>query len=396
MEELFIEHFSDMNLDIRASGDARFMDQKVTPDVLCINADIVVNYVRSIGDNAVQFTAKDIWEYDYANENVRDIFQKPDVHESTAVAEYNKFFQQPLKMLSYAGVLRCTKIRGVNNFQVLNTKVLEAISIKERNSLLFLQFYLEKVMLDSDLWGIFKNFFERQDRHSFQQLKTTFENFIREHTAIEGVYEPRRIFTKIINPLAFKYNSKGTKGGRMSPQLIGYDELMYNRRNWRDVEKKRGETRQEYEDRAQKRVEAYTKYTVSKAKQIVRQRYYPVSEVSSSTGDSSEATQVHHIFMESEFPAISTYTENLILLTPNQHFLQAHPGNNTGVVDRDFQLVCLLAKNESIEHSIGNAEVIYSIEDYSFVLKTGLGVEFSTESNFSTIRSKIADIYNKG
>ena len=57
-----------------------------------------------------------------------------------------------------------------------------------------------------------------------------------------------------------------------------------------------------------------------------------------------KATQVHHIFPQSEFPKIADYLENLIVLTPNQHFSMAHPDNKTRYIDRDFQYICLISK----------------------------------------------------
>lgn len=398
MEDKFIEYFQDKNLDIRETHDARFMDQKVTPDVLAINADIVLTYVSEKEDDTIEFTANDIWNFDYANENVKDIFRKPDLNDTRAVAEYNKFFQQPLKALSYAGILNCDKRGNKNYFSIREKELLEIIAMKERNSLIFLQVYLEKVMTDSGLWNHFETFFERQDRHSFTALKTTYEEFIREHTPIRGVFEPRRIFTKVINPLAFGQAKKGTKRGNLSPQPIEYDELMYNRRNWRDAEKQRGETRQEFDARMEElrdQADAYTKYTVAKAKKLVREKYRPNSEVQEEGSVGVEANEVHHIFMESEFPSIASYTENLILLTSNQHRLQAHPHSNFSIVDKDFQLVCLLAKNESIETSLNAEEPIYTKEDYCFVLNTGLDEAFEEGEEFSEIRHRLVDIYNR-
>lgn len=394
MENKFVDFFAGKNLDIRVSHDARFMDQKVTPDVLSINADIVLTYVSYRGNEEIEFTAKDIWNFDYANENVKDIFHKPDLNDARAIAEYNKFFQQSLKALSYAGILNCERRGRRNYFSIASKELLEVISIKERNALIFLQGYLEKVIRDSGFWVYFENFFNRQNKHSFVALKSAFEEFMRSNTPIAGVFEPRRIFTKIINPLAFKNRKKGTRGGRISSLPIEYDELMYNRRNWRDVEKRRGETRQEYEARAKDRVDAYTQYTVAKAKKIVRERYRPNSEVQEEGSIGIEANEVHHIFMESEFPSIAHYTENLILLTSNQHRLQAHPHSNFSVVDRDFQLLCLLAKNISIETSLRADEPIYIKEDYCFVLNTGLGEVFKEQETLAGIRKRLVDLYH--
>ena len=48
------------NYDIRLSGNARWIDQKCTPDVLTIIADCVLEYVYD-KENDVEFTSRDIW-----------------------------------------------------------------------------------------------------------------------------------------------------------------------------------------------------------------------------------------------------------------------------------------------------------------------------------------------
>ena len=106
-------HLDSINLDIKKTHDARFMDQKVTPDVLSIISDCVLQYVGE--DTLKEFRTKDIWEFNYSNENVKDIFNKPDAMSEYAKSEYDKFFQQPLKMLAYAQILSCEK-RGTSNY----------------------------------------------------------------------------------------------------------------------------------------------------------------------------------------------------------------------------------------------------------------------------------------
>ena len=68
--------------------------------------------------------------------------------------------------------------------------------------------------------------------------------------------------------------------------------------------------------------------------------------------------------------------ENLIALTPSQHFTKAHPNGNTQIIDKGYQQICLLAKADHIEQNIKHAqEVIYSFDDFMIVLATGLNDE---------------------
>lgn len=56
---------------------------------------------------------------------------------------------------------------------------------------------------------MFEQFFQIQTQDSYIELKDKFENFIINNTKINGSLEARRIFTKVINPLAFKEKKKG-------------------------------------------------------------------------------------------------------------------------------------------------------------------------------------------
>ena len=383
--------FSNFDFDIRKNNNARFMDQKVTPDVLCIIADCIINYIENYNDN-IEFSSTDIWKYEYSNNNVKDIFGKTDVNNPNAKNEYDKFFQQPLKALANARILIERKDGNKIYFSILNKEILEYISIKEKHSLEFLNIYLEKVFIDSDIWNLFEDFFENNTKNKFDVLKDKYENFIIANTPINGKIEVRRIFTKILNPLSFVRKKHGTSKGRFSKDIISKDELMYNRKNWRDTLKKKNETRDEHNIRVntQKiRQDAYLNYSLNKAKNIIKKLHSPISEVQDNFAN-GEATQIHHIFMKSEYPQLSTFIENLILLTGTQHNAKAHPNNNTNIINKNYQLTCLLAKSESIE----KYNTIYSKDDFLYVLKVGLECEFSNNIEFSDLQNKLVDLYN--
>jgi len=383
-------YFNNFNFNIKKTHNARFLDQKVTPDVLSIVADCVLNHISNNG--ITEFTSTDIWRDNYSNENVIDIFGKTDVNNPKAKSEYDKFFQQPLKALSYAGVLEEIKKGRQIHFTIKNKEILEYISFKERNSLEFLNIYLEKVLKDSDMWSIFENFFNSNTNDNFDILKSKYEEFIIKHTPINGKTEVRRIFTKVLNPLAFKRRKHGTKGGHFSKDIITRDTLMYNRKNWRDINKRKGETREEYDLRVnneKNKEEAYIKYTLNKAKNIIKKLHRITSEVTDKFAN-GEATQIHHIFMKSQYPKISSSLENLILLTATQHFTKAHPNNNTSLINKDYQLICLLAKSESVQ----KYNNVYSKEDFLYVIKIGLKYEFDNNVSFKNIQSKLIELYN--
>lgn len=58
MKEEIRNYLDSLDLDVRESGSARFMDQKCTPDVLCAVAECILEHTA--GDNDKRFTKDDI------------------------------------------------------------------------------------------------------------------------------------------------------------------------------------------------------------------------------------------------------------------------------------------------------------------------------------------------
>ena len=199
MIEKIREHLSQYDLDIRKTHNARFMDQKVTPDVLCFIADCIINYLA--GDTSQEFTVRNIWESQYFEDNVQVIFGKTSPSKETASAEYDKFIGQPIKTLDYAKILESEKRGTTYYYTVNNYEILEYISIKERYTFVFLYEYLVKVLSDSGFF-LYINRFEtsyRSNRLSpsgFAQLKRRFQQFIRGNTPIRGNTEINGSFQK--------------------------------------------------------------------------------------------------------------------------------------------------------------------------------------------------------
>jgi hypothetical protein len=151
MREEITAYLNQFDLDIRKSGDARFMDQKCTPDVVCFIADCIVNTIQP----NQTFVVSDIWNSQYFIKNTRAIFNKPWATDSKAKSEYDKFIQQPLRMLGYAQVLEVTKQGIQNYYRIKNEDILDYIAQKERNTYNFLYCYFEKVLTDSGFWRYF-------------------------------------------------------------------------------------------------------------------------------------------------------------------------------------------------------------------------------------------------
>lgn len=390
----YLNDFLEKNdYDIRKSNNARWIDQKCTPDVLTIIADCILEYLNNKNDDEI-FTSMDIWHNEYTVQNVLDIFKKPSPTDKKARNEYDKFFQQPMELLSYAKVLNKHK-KGNRNFYSIGDKgLLEEMSLSERNSLKFLVKYITKVLKDSAIYYLFEDFFALQTQKSYEILKNGFTNFTINNTLINKPTEVWRIFIKVINPLSYSKNLLGTERGRISRDLITYDMLMYNRDNFRDTyqRKPKGITRGAHVAPTPSR-DKYIKYLTDKAMKNVKliNRYYNFG-LSEIDGDNEMATETHHIFSRTEFPQIAYFLENLINLTPNQHRNHAHPNGNYSVIDSEYQKICLIAKLGTIRKSIENGWGEYDFNNFLFVADTGYNTNVFSQINLFDYDEVISQI----
>ncbi|MFV9550260.1 hypothetical protein [Algibacter sp. PT7-4] len=340
-------------------------------------------------DTEKEFTKNDIWHSDYASEIIPSTFNKPALNEPKAKKEYNKFFNQPLRALAYGKVLELEKRGTTNYFKVLRIDILNFIASRERNAIIYLNKYLQKIIADSSLTPAFDDFFEKQNKNSLNNLRHTLHTFLIDNTGINRPDEPPRIYNKIINILAFNKKVKGTIKGSISKIILPIEEIRYNRVNWRDVGKDKSITRQEFSKLLEKESDltGFYKYSVQKAKKFVR-KLHQFSEIH--RFEQYPGLQAHHIFMESEFPQIADSPENIIVLTPNQHFYRAHPNNKTSVIDKKYQTICLISKLDSIEINNRAGQIDYSLEEFVNVLNVGFETDyFNIGMDYEEIKHQI-------
>lgn len=372
------DFLSKTNYDVRISGNARWIDQKCAADVVTIVSDCILQYADSHPEK--YFSSMDIWHDDYTTKFVESIFKKPNPNEVRARNEYDKFFQQPMEMLTYAGVLKKRKQGKRNFYSVANHDVLLYLSIRERNTLSFLQLYISKVLSDSGIMPLFDEFFDKQSKTAYHNVKDGFANFTISNTKINRRTECHRIFIKVINPLAYMLNKRGTERGHLSKNKITYDMLMYNRDNFRDVysDKPKELTRRQYAEQMGLSMSGgLAAYMSHKAKRIVREfndTYRSgMSEVFDERHNNDLAIHIHHIFPEADYPEICAYYENLIALTPTQHLSYAHPQGNTSRVDLAYQEICLIAKAGIIRETLEDStrDQVYEFAKFLYVLFVG-------------------------
>ena len=395
MEVLLKQHFNQIDLDIRkkSPGYSRFMDQKVTPDVLRFVSDCILSRTgKKLGQ---VFSAPEIEHSQYFKKNVAREFGKPTPGEKSTDSEYDKWPSQIIQTLRFAGVIKeKSKAGHAVGYVVVRPDILGYIAVRSQNAYAFLFHYIVKLLTDSGFYGHIEQYRDRYfagslDKTDFYELKQRFESFIIGHTQIKGKYEPRRIFPKVFNILASEYRIPGSIGGIMSKFPFMTSDLVYNRVNVRDKKKPKSVSRQEQRKALSAREDPVQR--MAAAKKRVKE-LHSQSEVQDQWAK-GEATQVHHIFPENEFPQLADKLENLIQLTPTQHNTKAHPHNKTGVIDRDYQYVCLMEKSHSIEESIKKGEFDYSPESFIGVINTGLNQKLPYNTSFEEIRAAIKGAY---
>jgi len=403
MEKQIKEHLLKYNLDVRKSRDARFMDQKVTPDILSFIADCVINLAA--GNKGKKFTVKDIWNSQYFLSNIKAFYNKPDATEEEVKHEYDKLIQQPLKTLSYAKILDCKKKGITNHFQIKNSEILEYISFKDKNAFRFLYIYLIKVLKDSNELKYFEESKNKNQRgkitnQDYTKLKERFQKFLWGNTNISSgkKFEPNRIFPKILNVYAIRNQIKGSSKGFLSKDVALFGDLTYNRINFRDLRKSKSISRQEARKLDESQIEqmkmlsARHDYLIKRAMDNIR-KIQKESEVKDDLAR-GPAVEVHHIFPKHEFPEIAHYVENLIKLTPSQHS-KAHNNRSPKVINKDYQLLCLLSKADSVDKSKKSGKFFYSKESFIFIVSVGLSEKLDFSLSMSDIKKRLREIYNE-
>jgi len=389
MIDFIDSHFVSIDLDLRKSHFGRFMDQKLTQDNLSFICDCILNFTS--GDISKEFTTRDIWDSNFFRTNVMAIYSKPDPA-TQSENEFDKFIIQPLRLLSYAQVLADRKEGIKFVYKINNLQILEYIALNQLNALKFLDKYLSKVLSDSGELNRFNSFNDKYksgiiDNSDLVELRNRYATFIRGNTDIKGEYEPNRIFNKVLNILAAGRRMPGVRRGRITDYPFIYKDLEYNVVNWRDVKKQKDTPRKEVEAILFR--EKLGDYEMQKAKKAIKKRHIPNSELKDTLANGN-ATQVHHIFPDSAFPNYRSTLENLILLTASQHNDRAHPGNNTHLIDPEYQRICLLAKSDSIEESIKSGDSFYSLDLFIDMLNELKGFGIPVGSSINIVRDKLS------
>lgn len=388
----YLDKFQEESFDIRVTHDARYVDQKCTPDVVCFIADCIL----STSCAHKSFTVNDLWDERFFSDNCRVIFGKPSPEDPSARNEYNKVLSQPLKLLAYSHVLGVERKKRELVFHVQEQDMLEFISMRERNAYNFMFAFFMRVAKNSGIMRYFLEYSENcgvDAKGARTEIYEKYHRFIAANTPSHSKTDVDRIFHKVFNLYAFHEMLPGSTG-----RVLSFSDLMYNKVNMRDKKnKQKNLTRAQAlkVETEQLNQEFYIGYQVNKAIRKVREKQGKMSEVHDELS-MGVATEVHHIFPKSEYPELATYFENLILLTSSQHRQKAHPNSNFHIVDREYLLVCLMAKSQTVENYIKeHGETFYTKKSFVYVVNTGIkNNRLDENSSFLDIRKWIFEVYN--
>lgn len=389
-EEFLEKYFRRLDLTKTPEKTGIHFEQKITPDLLWCVAQAILSIIES-NDSKV-FSDKEIRTSQVFDSLMRDYFSKPGQEKDTE-NEYNKVSSYQLGLLTYSCVLKQVGQRP-KQYQVEEMEILKFIASNELNSIKFLGLYVDKFLKDNKLLEIFKNYKEQPILSNYIKAKVEYLNWARANTKVKGL-DPRhsyRVFNKIFNIFAYTHRLPGELKARVIRGICPYFFLVYNQPNFRDVRKPPGMSRRAFYrlfiKEASKRVQLQIR--VRHAKQEVKEKHQGSEVQESKWGyEKDVGMAAHRILMESEYPEFASFRENVIVLTPGQHFSFAHPRGNTQIVDEKFQLVCLLAKLKSIEHSINKKDSFYKLKNLILILNKRFNWNLNQKTNIKAIRKKL-------
>lgn len=424
-----LDWLNQFDLDLRKSKDGTALDMKDTPDVVSFIADCIVHYVDEQTDagkalSEIEFTVNTIWHTDYAIDMAVQIFGKPSPSSKSAVQEYNKFFTLPIKALAYANILRYRKDGRSYLFHIENYDLLDYIAARDNNAATFLGLFFRKVLEDSGIYSFFDVFLTKQTSESLSAARTAYCEFML-HYGLKGQkggkdLESSKTFIKLINILAYNERKCGiARGGGVTDATISLQHIRYNAPNSRDVAtgKPKSITRTAHEESPE--AQARLDYAINRAKSrvakyntafnggmtetvptVVRGRKPGCIDMRfEQTAARQMATDKHHIFPAAEYPEISTYYENIICITPEQHYTWAHPDHDTHSINRLYQYFLVLSKMEQIMQNVLDnigTPGFYSFRRFTKVLDTGLSTDEFCQvriNDFDTVSSLIDQHY---
>ena len=356
----FQNYFSNISLKKIPSKKGIHFEQKITPDLLWCICQVLQDI--TLTNRNLVFTDRDIRKSQIFNNLMVDYFSKPFQSENTE-NEYNKVSSYQLGFLVYCNVIE-EVTSGPKSYKIQNLNIIKELATHELNALNFLNAFVDKFILDNGLYTFFNNYCNNQTQNNYIKAKEAYWLWSKKNTKIRTnkPTHSNRVFNKIFNIYAFANSLSGQLGANISERKCPYNYLIYKRVNFRDEMLPRGLSRKEY--RELEEVEATLERKERQTKKEVREKH-PFGEIQIfNLGYVNNYNfNCHHILPKNEFKKFMAYRENIIILTPEQHYSFAH-NRGTSSINDEYQIQCLIYKLQSIENSIINFENFYNFENF--------------------------------
>ncbi len=368
-------------------------EQKITPDLIWCVAHVVRELVAQ--DPQRTFTDKDVRESPVFNALMQDYFSK--APQEGAENEYNKLSSYQLGVLVFAGVLTQVGMRP-KTYQVVQREILEYVAVNDFNARSFLCAYTIKFIADNGLSPVFESYQQTPSQDTYQRAKEAYWQWAQVNTAVKGNDRRHtyRVFNKIFNVFCYAHRIPGEDASNVVPGPCPYAFLIYNRENFRDKDMPTGMTRERYQQEVLAGFEqdGVVETLLQKVKNAMKVRYHHDSEIKDPTLGylPGAGVHVHHILPQHSYSQFSLTKENLICLTPGQHYSFAHVAGNTRTINPDFQQICLKTKFAHIKESLQAGEDFYDLREFAKVLTTCFGWQLSENPTLEEIEERLADL----
>ena len=377
------QYFDGEDLRKTPSKKGIHFEQKITPDLLWCVSQVLLEITGESTEK--EFTDEDVRNSDSFNVLMKDYFSKAEQSDNTE-NEYNKVSSYQLGFLVYANILEETSTHP-KIYKIKNLELLKDLAGHELTALKFLICFVDKFLSDNELLSVFKEYEQNQTQTNYIKAKEAYWQWARVNTHVRtpNPTHSNRVFNKIFNIYAYGHDLNGESGAHVTEGKCPYNFLVYKRINFRDESMPRGLSRNEFLELQDR--EATSEQRERQVKKEIRERHPNGEILDSSLGYSNNQRFMgHHILPQNEYRQFKDFRENIIMLTPDQHFAFAH-NQGTQAIDVNYQIHCLINKLTSIEDSVNNRDGFYSTKCFVDMLNTIYGTNLDINTSIESLRN---------
>lgn len=379
----FNNYFNNIDLNKTEEKKGIHFEQKITPDLLWCISQVILDLTKN--NLELHFTDADVRTSENFNILMRDYFSKAEQSERTE-NEYNKVSSYQLGLLVYTDILGETTDRP-KLYYIKNIDILKELASHELTALKFLVAYVEKFIADNGLTEVFNDYKNNPTQSTYIRAKEAYWQWAKTHTRVrtEDPRHSNRVFNKIFNLFAYGHAINGESGAKVIDGKCPYSFLVYKRINFRDSSMPRGLSRREFYELMDQ--EASIEQRERQAKKEVRNKHLNGELTDPALGYiNNNKFMGHHILPQNEYKDFRDKRENIIMLTPDQHYAYAHE-TGTQTINTTYQVHCLIGKLHSIKKSLQTGENFYSMKNFAEMVNTLYGTGFNQDSGIEDVQS---------